>query len=92
MMQEYDMADAEGSKASDHHPNQPIGPMHMNQYSEIVLGCKENRQYEMDVKKLFSEIVDRGKGFFETSIEYRRFFGNLTLFYYYYIPYFIHKS
>ena len=40
----------------------------------------------------FSEVVDRGKGFFETPIEYQRFSGNLTLFCYYYIPYFTHKS
>ena len=42
--------------------------------------------------KLFSEVVDRGEGFFETPIEYRRFSGNLTLFCFYYIPYFPHKS
>ena len=61
-------------------------------YSITVLGCKENRQYEMGVKISFSEVVDRGKGFSETPIEYQRFSGNLTLFCYYYIPYFTHKS
>ena len=51
--------------------NSPVG-----YYSKTVLGCKENRRYEMVVqkivfrgrtrwlsKKLFSEVVDRGKGY-----------------------------
>ena len=52
-------------------------------YSKTVLGCKENRRYEMGVQKM---------GFFETPIEYRQFSGNLTLFCYYHTPYFTHKS
>ena len=43
-------------------------------------------------KNSFSDVVDPGKGFFETPIEYRQFSSNLTLFCYYYIPYFTHKS
>ena len=30
----------------------------IREYSKTVLGCKENRQYEMGVKKAFSEVVD----------------------------------
>ena len=46
-------------------------------YSKTVLGCKENRRYEMGVQK----IVFRG----------RRPRKRITLLCYYYIPYFTHK-
>ena len=35
----------------------------MEKYRKSVLGCKENRRYETGIQKLFSEVIDRGKGF-----------------------------
>ena len=48
-------------------------PVGMGDYSKTVLGCKENRRYEMGAQKI------RGHRFFETPIEYQRFSGNLTV-------------
>ena len=44
----------------------------------------------VDTRWVSLKIVFRG--FFETPIKYRRFSSNLTLFCYYYISYFTHKS
>ena len=90
------LSDSIGTLSVPGRPTQPgrVGHLYLHlyqEYSKTVLGCKENCRYEMSVQKIVFRGHRQSKRIFETPIEYRIFSGKLTLFCYYYLPYFTHK-